>query len=511
MAGRTDGSPIRPTTLLAHAPPNWYDRVPRNSRDHPKGNVVSDLFVTENFLLQNETARRLYHDYAAAMPIIDYHCHLPSEQIATDHRFENLTQIWLYGDHYKWRAMRAAGVPEPYCTGDASDREKFDRWAATVPKTLRNPLYHWTHLELKRPFGISDRLLGPETAQGIWDECNEKLASDAFSARGVMRGMNVVLICTTDDPCDSLEHHASIAADTTFDIQVLPAFRPDKAMAVERPETFNAYTDRLAATADIDIRDLDSFRRAIRQRHDHFHRHGCRLSDHGVDRFLAEEYTESDLTAIFAKVRSAQQLDDDEIVKFKSAMLHEFALLDHEKGWTQQFHISALRNNSSRCFEAIGPDSGFDSIADGPVARAMSRFFDRLDRQNSLAKTIVYNLNPADNDTVATMLANFQDGVTPGKMQFGGGWWFLDQMDGMLKQIESLSNQGLLSQFVGMLTDSRSFLSYTRHEYFRRILCNLLGTEIEQGLLPNDIDMIGRMTQDISYNNAANYFGFEGL
>jgi glucuronate isomerase len=469
---------------------------------------VKDVFLTDDFLLQNDSAVRLYHDYARDMPILDYHCHLPPEQIATDHKFENLAQIWLYGDHYKWRAMRAAGVPEKYCTGDASDWEKFEKWAQTVPKTLRNPLYHWTHLELKRPFGIGDRLLDGKTARGIWEECNEKLAQDDFSCRGIMRRMNVVLVCTTDDPCDDLGHHAAIAADADFPIKVLPAFRPDKGMAVEAPEAFNAWVDRLAQAADVDIQDMAGYLEAVRRRHDHFHRMGCRLSDHGLDTFYAEEAAESEIDRIFAKVRGGDRLEADEVLEFKSAMLYEFALLDHEKGWTQQYHIGALRNNSSRALETIGPDSGFDSIGDERVARPLSRFLDRLDRQNRLTKTILYNVNPTINDLLATMLGNFQDGSVPGKMQFGSGWWFMDQKDGMERQMETLSNQGLLSLFVGMLTDSRSFLSYPRHEYFRRILCNLLGTEIEQGLLPGDFDLIGQLVRDISYNNAARYFGF---
>jgi glucuronate isomerase len=471
--------------------------------------AVPDVFITENFLLQNDTAVRLYHEYARDMPIIDYHCHLPPQQIAEDHRFENLAQIWLYGDHYKWRAMRANGVAERYCTGNATDREKFQKWAETVPKTLRNPLYHWTHLELKRPFGISDRLLNPETAEGIWSQCNAKLAQPDFSCRGIMRQMNVVLVCTTDDPTDSLEHHAAIAADSSFPIRVLPAFRPDKGMAVEDPEAFRAWVDRLAAAADVEIQDFRTYLDAIRRRHDYFHSRGCRLSDHGVETFYAEDYTESETEAIFRKAYAGQRLEGGEIARFKSAMLYAFALLDHEKGWTQQYHVGALRNNNTRFFRAIGPDTGFDSIGDLEVARPLSRFLDRLDRDDRLTKTILYNLNPADNDVFATMIGNFQDGSTPGKMQLGSGWWFLDQKDGMEKQLNALSNQGLLSRFVGMLTDSRSFLSYTRHEYFRRILCNLLGAEIEEGLLPRDVELVGRMVQDICYNNAAEYFGFD--
>ena len=474
-----------------------------------KGNVVKAIFLTEDFLLENDAAVTLYHQYARDMPIIDFHCHLPPQQIDEDHRFENLTQIWLSGDHYKWRAMRANGVPEQFCTGDASDWEKFEQWAGTVPKTLRNPLYHWTHLELNRPFGIGDRLLGPETAASIWAECNARLGQPDFSARGIMRQMNVVLVCTTDDPVDDLGHHASIADDASFDIQVLPCFRPDKAMAVESPDAFNDWVYRLEQAADLEIKDFTTFMEAIRQRHDFFHQRGCRLSDHGVDTFYADEYTEAEISTIFQKARRGSEFGDEEIGKFRSCLLYELALLDHEKGWTQQYHVGALRNNNTRRFLALGPDTGFDSMGDGPLARPLARFLDRLDRDDRLAKTILYNVNPVHNDVLSTMLGNFQDGNTPGKMQFGSGWWFLDQKDGMERQLETLSNQGLLSRFVGMLTDSRSFLSYTRHEYFRRILCNLLGTEIQRGLLPNDMEMIGRMVQYICYHNAAGYFGFD--
>ena len=467
-------------------------------------------FITENFLLQNDRAVELYHRFAAEQPIIDYHCHLPPAEIAADRRFENLAQVWLHGDHYKWRAMRAAGVPERYCTGGASDREKFQKWAETVPQTLRNPLYHWTHLELNRPLGISDRLLNPATAAGIWEECNAKLARPEFSARGIMRQMNVVLVCTTDDPTDSLEPHRTIAADRSFSVRVLPAFRPDRAMAVESPAAFNAWTDRLATAAGINVGDrFDHFLDALRQRHDWFHAAGCRLSDHGIETFYADEYIPSDISAAFRRLRSGKTLERSQIAEFKSAMLYELAGMDHAKGWVQQFHFGALRNANSRMFAVLGPDSGFDSIGDFAVARPMARFLDRLDREGRLAKTILYNLNPADNDVVATMIGNFQDGATPGKMQFGSGWWFLDQKHGMEKQLNSLSNQGLLSRFVGMLTDSRSFLSYTRHEYFRRILCNLLGAEMRQGLLPDDVELVGGLVANVCYGNAARYFGFD--
>jgi glucuronate isomerase len=471
---------------------------------------MKDIFITENFLLQNDQAVELYHRFARDLPIIDYHCHLPPEQVAKDHRFENLTQIWLYGDHYKWRAMRTAGVAERFCTGDASDREKFQKWAETVPQTLRNPLYHWTHLELKRPLGVSDRLLNPDTAESIWRDCNAKLAEPGFSCRGIMRQMQVVAVCTTDDPVDDLRHHQAIAADPSFAFRVLPTFRPDKAMAIENPTAFNTWVDRLGAAAEIDIKDCYVlFLDAIQRRHEFFHAQGCRLSDHGIETFYADDYTPAEAAAIFGRVRAGQTPQADEVGKFRSAMLHELALMNHAKGWVQQFHFGPLRNNNTRMFRQLGPDTGFDSIGDALVARPMSKFFDRLDSDNRLAKTILYNINPVHNELLATMIGNFQDGMTPGKMQFGSGWWFLDQKDGMERQLNSLSTLGLLSRFVGMLTDSRSFLSYTRHEYFRRILCNLLGTEMQQGILPNEPEMIGAMVSDICCHNAAKYFGFD--
>jgi glucuronate isomerase len=470
---------------------------------------MGDVLITEDFLLESDAARRLYHDYAEDLPIIDYHCHLPPEQIATDHRFANLTQIWLYGDHYKWRAMRACGVEERYCTGDASDWEKFEKWAETVPKTLRNPIYHWTHLELKRPFGITDRVLNPFTAKGIWETCNAKLAQPEFSCRGIMKQMKVVLVCTTDDPTDSLEHHAAIAADGGFDIQVLPAWRPDKGMAIENPEAFSGWVDKLGAAADVDIKDFAAYLEALRKRHDFFAQHGCQLSDHGVETPYAEDYTEPEIAQIFARVRGGGELDELQCRKFKSAMLYEFGIMDHEKGWVQQFHMGALRNNNSRLFAQLGPDTGFDSIGDFEVARPLSKLLDRLDRDDRLAKTILYNMNPRDNAVLATMIGNFQDGSVPGKMQFGSGWWFLDQLDGMTRQIEDLANMGLLSQFVGMLTDSRSFLSYPRHEYFRRLLCNILGSDISRGLIPSDYGLVGDLVRDICYSNSARYFGFD--
>lgn len=471
--------------------------------------MAHDIFITENFLLETETARRLYHEYAENMPIIDYHSHLPPSHIAADHRFRNMTEVWLEGDHYKWRAMRANGIPECYCTGGATDWEKFLKWAETAPYLLRNPLYDWTHLELKRFFGISDRLLCPATAKSIWKESNEKLAQPEFSCRGLMKQSNVALVCTTDDPTHTLEHHKAIAEDASFDIRVLPTWRPDKGMAMESVDEFNKWTDRLGEAANVEIKNFASYLEALRKRHDFFHAMGCRLSDHGIEMPYAEDYTRREIAAIFLKARRGKTSDYAEVLKFKSAMLHEFGVMDHEKGWTQQFHLGALRNNNTRMFKALGSDSGFDSIGDFAIAKPLSRMLDRLDRTEQLAKTVLYSLNPGDNALLATMAGNFQDGSVPGKIQFGSAWWFLDQKDGMERQIEDLSRMGLLSRFVGMLTDSRSFLSFPRHEYFRRILCNILGNDMEKGLIPNDIALVGKMTRDISHNNAAEYFGFD--
>lgn len=465
-------------------------------------------FLDENFLLQNETAQQLYHKHAEKLPIIDYHCHLIPAMVAEDYQFKTLTEIWLGGDHYKWRAMRTNGVDEKYCTGkDTRDWEKFEKWAETVPYTMRNPLYHWTHLELKRAFGI-EKLLSPKTAREIYEECTAKLQTKEYSAKNLMRKFNVEVVCTTDDPVDSLEYHAKVKKEG-FEIKMLPAWRPDKAMAVENPTVFRAYIEKLGQTADVNIVVFDDLITALRKRHDFFSEMGCKLSDHGIEEFYAEDYTENEIKTIFNKVYSGKELTKEEILKFKSAMMVIFAELDWEKGWVQQFHYGAIRNNNTRLFKLLGPDTGFDSIGTFTTAKAMSKFFDRLDVQNKLTKTIIYNLNPADNEVVATMIGNFQDGSVPGKMQFGAAWWFLDQKDGIEKQLNTLSVLGLLSRFVGMLTDSRSFLSYPRHEYFRRILCNLLGNDIENGLLPyQELDFIGQMVENISYYNAKSYFNF---
>ncbi|MBA9076340.1 glucuronate isomerase [Rufibacter quisquiliarum] len=440
------------------------------------------------------------------MPIIDYHCHLSPEDIANDRKFQNLTNIWLEGDHYKWRAMRTNGIAEEYCTGAADDYAKFEKWAQTVPYTMRNPLYHWTHMELKRPFGI-EKVLKPETAREIYDAATDMLQSDEYSVRGILKKMNVEIICTTDDPVDSLEHHQKIKTDD-FGLKVLPTFRADKAMAIE-DAGFLAYLQKLEQASGVSISSFQGLQDALKQRHDFFHAQGCRLSDHGLETIYAENYTDEEINAIFSKALQKQALSSEEVLKFKSAMLVFLALMDHSKNWTQQFHLGALRNNNTRMMRELGPDTGFDSIGDFDVARPLSKFMDKLDNSNQLAKTILYNLNPSQNELYATMIGNFNDGSTPGKVQYGSAWWFLDQKDGMERQMNALSNMGLLSRFVGMLTDSRSFLSYPRHEYFRRILCNMLGNDVESGQLPaSELDWIGQMVENICYNNAKNFFNF---
>jgi len=464
-------------------------------------------FLNKDFLLETKTAQRLYHEYAAGLPIIDYHCHLPPDQVADDINFDNITQIWLLGDHYKWRAMRANGVNEAYITGKKTDWEKFEQWAATVPYTLRNPLYHWTHLELQRYFNI-DQLLSPATAKNIYDECNEKLRSPEYSVKNLIKNQNVEVVCTTDDPLDNLSHHQKIKRDD-FKVKVLPAFRPDKAMDAGDTKALNAYIARLEAVAGITINDFDAYLGALKGRHDYFAANGCCLSDHGLEHLYAGHYTEREISIIFKKIRCEHVLPADEVAAFKSAMLYNFSVWDHEKGWVQQYHLGALRNNNTRAIAQSGPDTGYDSIGDYTQGHALSKFLNRLENENKLTKTILYNLNPADNELVATMAGNFNDSSIAGKMQFGSAWWFLDQKDGMTKQLNALSNMGLLSRMVGMLTDSRSFMSYPRHEYFRRILCNLFGNDIENGELPNDMAWTGKIIQDICYYNAKNYFDFD--
>ncbi len=462
--------------------------------------------MDENFLLENKFAERLYHEFARDLPIIDYHCHLPPADVANDRKFENMTKIWLEGDHYKWRAMRTHGVNERYCTGDAPDYEKFEKWTETVPFTLRNPLYHWTHMELRRPFGIQ-KILDGSTAREIYEQTTALLQTDGFSSRNIMRSFKVELVCTTDDPVDSLEHHIRCRKDG-FEIKVLPTWRPDKAMAVEDGKIFNDYVNQLESVTNISADTYRQYLAALRLRHDYFHEQGCRLSDHGLETIHAEPYSETEITSIFIDLRLGKDVSYEDILKFKSAMLIELAQMDYEKNWVQQFHLGALRNNASRMYRLLGPDKGFDSIGDFEIARPLARFLDRLDSDNRLAKTILYNLNPRDNELFATMIGNFNDGSVPGKIQYGSGWWFLDQKDGMIRQLNALSALGLLSHFVGMLTDSRSFLSYPRHDYFRRILCNLLGAEMNNGEIPNDMQLVGHMVQNLSYYNAKTYFSF---
>ena len=466
-------------------------------------------FMDKDFLLSTATAQELYHNHAAKMPIIDYHCHLAPKMVAEDHQFQSLTELWLSGDHYKWRAMRTNGIEEQYCTGNnTSDWEKFEKWAETVPYTMRNPLYHWTHLELKTAFGI-DKVLNPKTAREIYDECNEKLKLPEYSARGLMRRYNVEIVCTTDDPVDSLIYHQQ-TRESGFEIKMLPTWRPDKAMAVEDPVSFRTYVDALSDITRIRIHSFDDLITALRKRHDFFAANGCRLSDHGIEEFYAEDYTEKEIALIFSKAYIGIKPSQEEVLKFKSAMLVVFAEMDWEKGWTQQFHYGPLRNNNTKMYQKLGPDTGFDSIGECDTAKAMSKFLDRLNTADKLTKTILYNINPCANEMIATMIGNFQDGSIPGKLQFGSGWWFLDQKDGMQKQMNALSSLGLLSRFVGMLTDSRSFLSYPRHEYFRRTLCNLIGADIENGELPaSEMDFIRQMVEDICYYNAKQYFAFD--
>ena len=466
-------------------------------------------FMDKDFLLQTETAQMLYHEHASKMPIIDYHCHLIPQMVADDHKFRSLTEIWLGGDHYKWRAMRSNGVAEKYCTGtDTTDWEKFEKWAETVPYTFRNPLYGWTHLELKTAFGIN-KVLNPNTAREIYDECTDKLQNDpTYTARGMMRRYNVETVCTTDDPIDTLEWHKK-TRESGFEIKMIPAWRPDKAMAVENPQNFKTYIEKLSEVSGINISKFQDVIDALQKRHDFFAENGCKLSDHGIEEFYAEDYTDAEIDAIFNKVYGGTELTHDEILKFKSAMMVIFAEMDHASGWAQQFHYGAIRDNNTKMFNLLGPDTGFDSIGQFNTAKSMSKFLNRLATNDKLTKTIIYNLNPADNEVVATMLGNFQDGTCPGKIQWGSGWWFLDQEDGMEKQMNALSLLGLLSRFVGMLTDSRSFLSYPRHEYFRRVLCNLVGRDIENGEIPvSEMDRVKQMIEDISYYNAKNYFNF---
>lgn len=463
-------------------------------------------FMDDNFLLENETAIKLYHDYAKNMPIIDYHCHLNPKEIAENKRYRNITEIWLGGDHYKWKAMRSNGIDEEYITGKKDDKEKFMKWAETVPYTIGNPLYHWTHLELKRFFGI-DELLNPETAEGIWNKCNELLQKEEFTARGLIKRSNVKVICTTDDPTDNLEYHKKIAEDTTFDVKVLPTFRPDKAINIDK-EGFLTWISKLEEVVDRKIQSIDDLEDALRERVLYFDSLGCKVSDHAMDPIVFEKGEYEEIKEIFKKALNRGELTSSEIRKYKTHVLLLLGRQYAKLGWAMQIHIGTIRNVNSRMMRLLGPDTGFDTIGDYVFAEDLAKFLDALDSTDELPKTILYCLNPRDNEVLATMIGSFQGGGIPGKMQFGSGWWFNDQIDGMTRQMIALSNMGLLSRFVGMLTDSRSFLSYTRHEYFRRILCNLLGRWVENGEVPADMDLLGKMVQDICYNNANRYFEF---
>ena len=470
---------------------------------------MSKSFIHEDFLLGNKPARRLYHKFAAAEPIFDYHCHIPPQDIAENRQFKNLFEIWLEGDHYKWRAMRSNGVAEKFVTGKASPEEKFKAWAKTVPHTLRNPLYHWTHLELKRYFGISD-LLSEKTAAKIWKQANAKLATPAFTTQGLLKKMKVKVVCTTDDPADNLEHHRAFAK-SGHPTKMLPAFRPDKALTVNQPAGFNKWIEQLAAAANVDINSFSAFISALEKRHEYFHSQGCRLSDHGLNHCFADFCHEKVAAGIFDKARKGEPVLPLEHSQFASFMMVFFGHLDAKRGWTKQLHVGALRNNNTRLLTELGPDTGFDSIGDFPQAQTLSAYLNRLDSDNLLPKTVIYNLNSADNYVFAAMIGNFQDGTIPGKIQYGSGWWFLDQKEGMEWQINALSQLGLLSRFIGMITDSRSFMSYPRHEYFRRTLCNLIGRDIKNGLIPDDDSLVGPMIKNICYANAKNYMAFPGV
>ena len=464
-------------------------------------------FINDDFMLTNDFARELYHESAEKMPIIDYHCHLVPKMIADNYQFRDLTEVWLGGDHYKWRAMRGNGVPEEFITGGRDSYEKFEKWAETVPYTMRNPLYHWTHLELARVFGIHD-LLNPKTARAIYDECTAKLQTEEYRGQALMKRFNVKVVCTTDDPADTLEYHKQIN-DNPFGVKVLPAWRPDKAMVIEKPQQYKEYIQKLSDISGVAINSYQDLLDALQKRHDFFHEMGSRLSDHGLETLYAEDFELEEIDKIFRNTLAGKQPTWEEVLKFRSAILLDFARMDHAKGWAQQFHIGAIRDNNTRMFNILGPDTGYDAIHDVQCAAAGHKFLNKLALENKLTKTILYNLNPKDNEVLATMAYTFNDGTCPGKIQLGSGWWFLDQEDGMKKQMNALSSLGLLSRFVGMLTDSRSFLSYPRHEYFRRILCNVLGEDIAAGKLPkSEMEFIHQMVKDISYNNAENYFKF---
>ncbi len=463
-------------------------------------------FMDENFLLKGKFAQLLYHTYAKDLPIIDYHCHLSPKDIAENRQFENITQVWLAGDHYKWRGMRTLGINEKYITGDASDKEKFLKWAEAVPSTMRNPLYHWTHLELQRYFDIHE-LLTADNGEAVYEQTAQLLQQPEYRTRGLLKKMNVEIVCTTDDPVDSLEHHIR-AREEGIQPQLFPAFRPDKAYAVEDAVAFMEYLEKLTEVSGIKIQHYSDLIQALQNRIDYFHEHGGRLSDHGLEQLYYFEENDFDIEQLFVRLTQRKELSQPEIAYFKFLTLSHLCSMYHAKGWTQQFHVGALRNTNERMLRILGPDTGFDSIGDFTQAKALAKFLNNLDSTDQLTKTIIYNLNPSDNEIMATMIGNFNDGSIKGKVQFGSAWWFLDQKDGMEKQINALSNMGILSCFVGMLTDSRSFLSFPRHEYFRRILCNLIGEDVEHGELPADEQWLGKMVSDICYYNAKEYFNF---
>lgn len=463
--------------------------------------------ITDNFLLDTPQARTLFHEYAENLPIIDYHSHLDPVAIAENKQFSNIAQIWLDGDHYKWRAMRTNGIPEQFCSGNASDREKYNAWAKTVPLLIRNPLYHWTHLELRRPFGITGVLFGPDTADAIWDQTAAMLQAGDMGVRDILRAMKVETVCTTDDPADNLEAHARIAA-SDCSTKVLPTFRPDKARALKDVKTWNTWTGRLEQAAGKELDSLEAFKQALSDRHDYFAAHGCKLSDHSLEFMDEESLSDEEAAAIFSAARQGQEIAVKDAERFSNYMIDFFADLDARSGWVRQLHVGALRNPNGEALRTLGPDTGFDSIADFNYASPLAKILDRSAQKGALPRTILYNLNPRDNALMAALCGSFQDGSSPCKMQYGAAWWFLDQMDGMINHLETLSQLGTLSRFVGMLTDSRSFLSYTRHEYFRRILCRVLGRDMAGGLIPDDMELIGTMVSDISYFNAKNYFNF---
>lgn len=463
-------------------------------------------FITDDFLFSNTHSSKLYHEYASSSPIIDFHCHLPAKEIAENRQFDNLTQIWLHGDHYKWRALRMLGVNERCITGDATDYEKYKAWAKSVPYTVRNPLYHWTHLELLRYFGVDD-LLTEESADSIWEHCNSLLKTKPYGVRGLLKKMKVKVVCTTDDPADSLHYHDQIRK-SGFEVKVLPTFRPDNALAIEKEE-YLAYIERLGTIAGKPISDLNSLIEALYQRIEDFHAAGCRLSDHGFENMYAEKFDVEAIEKTYSKVLEGQKLPEPEALCFKAYMIYHLSIKYHEKGWIQQFHLGPIRQVNTRLTRQVGADCGVDSIGDNVQAASMAAYLDLLDRDDKLTKTILYNVNPAYNEVFATMAGNFNDGSVAGKIQYGAAWWFLDQKNGMEKHLDALSNMGLISQFVGMVTDSRSFLSYTRHEYFRRILCEAIGRDVANGELPEDLDFLGKVVGDICYGNAKNYFGFD--